>query len=192
MGFTGPRSMYSLLSSFDALGLGCVVAVASRGFKPAPALVRRLGTTVLPASLVMAVALELVGAIVEFGGYLHQALFDTAIGLVFCWLVAASASGFPGVIGRLLTARPLLYCGRIAYGIYIYHVLLLPVVVFLLEPLALGPIASGWAILLAGTTLTIAVASLSWYAFERPINELRRHFPYLGRDGTGASRKDVA
>jgi peptidoglycan/LPS O-acetylase OafA/YrhL len=31
--------------------------------------------------------------------------------------------------------------------------------------------------------LSVAWASLSWHLFERPLNELKRHFPYV-RDGS--------
>jgi hypothetical protein len=34
------------------------------------------------------------------------------------------------------------------------------------------------------TAATVAMASVSWFAFERPINGLKRYFPYDGRPVT--------
>jgi peptidoglycan/LPS O-acetylase OafA/YrhL len=36
-------------------------------------------------------------------------------------LIYRAAEGFTGIPGILLTRRPLLYIGKISYGIYIYH-----------------------------------------------------------------------
>jgi peptidoglycan/LPS O-acetylase OafA/YrhL len=40
---------------------------------------------------------------------------------------------------------------------------------------------------LALTAATVAVASVSWFAFERPINGLKRYFPYSERQATSQS-----
>ena len=48
---------------------------------------------------------------------------DTGAALVFCWLIGAASRGFVGTTGRLLEWRPIVYLGKISYGIYIYHFL---------------------------------------------------------------------
>ena len=173
-------------STLDALGAGCALALACDGRRPSRSIVRHLASTALPIGLCAAFVLQWAGSATRAGPYFHVVLFDTAAALVFCWLVAASAHGFKGVVGRMMNSTPLLYCGRIAYGIYVYHLLLLPVVDGLLKPLHLGLAGFGWMRLLVGTVISIAVATLSWYALERPINELKRRFPYLGRGGLEA------
>jgi peptidoglycan/LPS O-acetylase OafA/YrhL len=100
-----------------------------------------------------------------------------ALTLLFTPLISRAAHGFTGVIGFFLTRRPTQYIGRISYGIYIYH---LPV------QWAITSKASKWLnglpwfiphslLFLVATT---ALAALSWHFFERPVNQLKRLFPY--------------
>lgn len=57
---------------------------------------------------------------------------------------------------------------------------------FLLRPKAVAslfglPLPLGvWSGFFLYTTLTLLAATISWYAFERPINNLKRHFAYVG------------
>lgn len=102
---------------------------------------------------------------------------DTAVALIGVWLVAGASRGFRGLAGKVLSSSPLVYLGTISYGIYLYHYFM--IWVFRRE--------FGWirkehpnqaVYFLALTAATIAVASISWFAFERPINGLKRYFPY--------------
>jgi peptidoglycan/LPS O-acetylase OafA/YrhL len=72
------------------------------------------------------------------------------------------------------------YLGRISYGIYITHPFIEAGVgavarqthsLAWLESNSLARAAVMFAVMLA-------VTSLSWFAFESPINRLKRHFPY--------------
>jgi peptidoglycan/LPS O-acetylase OafA/YrhL len=73
---------------------------------------------------------------------------------------------------------PLLYIGRISFGIYLWH----DYVVFALFQWAarLNPrlAGRGTTLLVVGSALSIALASVSWFVIERPFNHLKRHFPY--------------
>ena len=102
---------------------------------------------------------------------------DTAFALVSVWLVAGASRGFGGLGGRLLSLSPLVYLGTISYGIYLYHF-------FAIWGFQA---AFGWnrgqdpnqaVYFLVLTAATIVVATGSWFALERPINGLKRHFPY--------------
>ncbi|WP_116127773.1 acyltransferase family protein [Lewinella sp. IMCC34183] len=103
---------------------------------------------------------------------------------VFTWLVWAAARGLPGSVGRLLTWRPVVYLGTISYGLYVYHLLLMHVWVTILiylglpRSLGVGPVR-----LLLLFLLTVALATLSWYLIERPINRMKSRFPYVAGDG---------
>ena len=108
---------------------------------------------------------------------------DTAIALISVWLVAGASRGFRGLVGKTLSSSPLVYLGTISYGVYLYHYFM--IWVFRRE--------FGWirkqyphqaVYFLTLTAATIAVASISWFAFERPINGLKRYFPY-DRQQTG-------
>ena len=96
-------------------------------------------------------------------------------------LVAASHYR-PRPLHAVLTLRPLLFAGRISYGMYVYHLLIffwlgrhmrhlywlfhlrqtIPVAIFVYF-VALG--------------LTTGVAAMSFYWFETPFLKLKRHFP---------------
>jgi peptidoglycan/LPS O-acetylase OafA/YrhL len=93
--------------------------------------------------------------------------------------VAGAARGFDGVGRRVLEARPILYLGKISYGIYVYH---------LLVPGTFGPALQAVGLLFAPrgiieflvySSITIGIASLSWTYFEHPINRLKRRFPLV-------------
>ncbi len=75
---------------------------------------------------------------------------------------------------RLLEQRWLLYLGRISYGLYVYHYAIYWLVSEVIFPeinLILGA--------LIALPLTILVASLSFYLFEKPITDLKdRWFPF--------------
>jgi peptidoglycan/LPS O-acetylase OafA/YrhL len=87
------------------------------------------------------------------------------------------------VVGRCLSWRPLLFAGRISYGIYVYHTLIFIAMGYLWEqwlgrrlPAALLPL---WALLYlglaVGTVTVVAVASYRW--IETPMLRLKRFFP---------------
>ena len=91
----------------------------------------------------------------------------------FVILVARTAAGFHGSIARFLTLPGMMFAGRISYGLYIYHILvamLLPrwtpaSLQFLITTPSLRLILFG--------LVTLALATLSWYALEQPINRFR-------------------
>ena len=94
--------------------------------------------------------------------------------LFFTWVVAGAARGFRGVGGSILQAKPVRYLGKISYGLYLFHYF----VPMFLENSRV-PLPHSWMGQFGlYSTVSIAAASLSWYAFERPINGLKRYFEY--------------
>jgi peptidoglycan/LPS O-acetylase OafA/YrhL len=97
-------------------------------------------------------------------------LAQTARALVFTALVVGLWRDDRSLPARILRRAPLVYLGKISYGLYLFHL-------FTFEPYAalvrrypeLGVVDRRIALL----ALTIAVASLSWFAFERPLNRLK-------------------
>lgn len=98
--------------------------------------------------------------------------------LFFAWLIHRAAVGFKGATGVLLSWKPLLYLGQISYGLYIFHKFLSIIVPHLFNALRLPyptePVPQ--AVLLIA--INIALASCSWYCFEKPINNLKKRFDY--------------
>jgi peptidoglycan/LPS O-acetylase OafA/YrhL len=95
----------------------------------------------------------------------------------------ACASFFAGILMLVRRRRfaalswpPLVYLGTISYGIYLVHGFAAAVPV----P---GP---WWSRALVWGAITVAVASASWFALERPINNLKRFFPYQARPSSAS------
>jgi peptidoglycan/LPS O-acetylase OafA/YrhL len=159
-------------SSLDALGLGALLAMYTNGCPASAEFERRLRVTVLP----IAIAGLLLAA---KSRWLNDVFSEMFIALAFMWLVAAASRDSTGVFGALLKFAPVMYLGKISYGIYVYH---------LLTPHVLNAITKTWgypafeknALGFVGyTVLTIAVASLSWFLLERPLNGLKDRLPRL-------------
>lgn len=120
----------------------------------------------------------------QFLRYAYQGMIDTqvvtqdtAIALISVWLVAGASNGFRGLAGKALSLPPLVYLGTISYGIYLYHYFM--IWAFRDE--------FGWIrkqypsqgiYFVTLTAATIAIATVSWFTLERPINGLKRYFPY--------------
>ena len=96
----------------------------------------------------------------------------------FGWIIHRAAVGFSGVWGRLLEARVLVYCGKISYGIYLYHNFMHTLVPFLLRPLRIPYPHAPLLEFMTCLGATLLAAACSWTFFERPINEFRQRFEY--------------
>ncbi|RUZ73377.1 acyltransferase [Mesorhizobium sp. M7A.F.Ca.US.006.01.1.1] len=96
-------------------------------------------------------------------------------------IVAACSRGLGGTIGKLLDLPPLLGLGRISYGVYLYHPILLSLAVKAQPWIPLNVSEQGPGRFLIAGAATIVAASISWVVFERPLNSLKRHFPYVAR-----------
>lgn len=180
IGLYGPALSVLTPSCFDALGLGAALAIASGG-GPAPRdLVAKLTRLALPIGLLIVVVLDVLNGLNtwRYAGHLHVVFYDTATALVFCWLVAMASTGFSGITGRFLRFGPVAYCGHIAYGIYVYHLLLAQPLYQVGVWLGLGWQWGDYPFFVTASLLTVAVAALSWHLMESPLNELKRHFPY--------------
>ena len=152
----------------DSLGVGALLALGVVPARPSFSLATLAATGGLIALLVA-----------EGSGWplplFLVAIRQTLQAVVFAWLVLRAAEGFGGVTGRVLSAAPVVYIGRISYGIYLAHG-------FAGDMLAGVGINSRalpepWRfVILVG--LTVGVAALSWHFLEGPINTLKTRFPY--------------
>lgn len=165
-----------MISCLDFLGMGALLAIC-RHRDPVrfDSLAHRKIYTLFGLILLVAmVALVLAGShsrLVVIANMIVPAVF-------FAWLIHKGSVGFGGGVGRLLETKPLRYCGKISYGTYIYHPFMVPLVINACRLLHISFPQRASLILLLLTTVTLIVASCSWYLFERPITDLRRHFDY--------------
>lgn len=100
-------------------------------------------------------------------------LFPSLVGVCSAALVYAFWTGrTPRGVAAFFVWPPLVYLGRISYGLYVYHNFF-----FVITRTAHF---SGHRDLAGAIALTavIVTATLSWYILEQPINNLKRFFPY--------------
>jgi peptidoglycan/LPS O-acetylase OafA/YrhL len=104
------------------------------------------------------------------------------VSLLILTLDAAPTS----LIARFFTSRVMIYFGKISYGLYVYHGILRPsfeeifpriMLINMMHSSVIGVIA--YFFLTVG--LTCAIASLSWYLYEKQFLKLKRYFEYENR-----------
>jgi peptidoglycan/LPS O-acetylase OafA/YrhL len=99
---------------------------------------------------------------------------------VYCLLIAALIASMRhnnrSLLNRFLELKPLRWVGKMSYGAYLVHTFLNPALDSILQWLP-------WLILFPrcpraalGTVLTLGVAALLWYGFEKPIQGWRQRW----------------
>ncbi|RIV21237.1 acyltransferase [Fibrisoma montanum] len=165
-------------ASLDAFGLGALWAyVITEEPEQANTFLKRLS---------LAAGLALVGFICLLllpGDDVLVVLFQRLlISVLSLYLVANASLGIRGPAGRVLDNGALQYVGRISYGIYVFHMLVpgyfVPFALRVAGRFGIHPTLGYWSHRLFSLAVLIAVASASWYAFEKPINGLKRYFSY--------------
>jgi peptidoglycan/LPS O-acetylase OafA/YrhL len=157
----------------DSLAMGAVVALAVHAGRDVSSHARRLVPVALAASLgLLALAHYGVCARASF------ALFDTTTAMLLGALVYAASVGFGGPVGRVLESRPLVYLGRISYGIYLFHAPVGGALSTLRRHVAVPYGQGGFLYFAAGLAVSVVLAVVSWELFEKSISQLKRHFPY--------------
>jgi peptidoglycan/LPS O-acetylase OafA/YrhL len=164
-------------SCLDGLGLGAVLALTEGSPSPRRRAALRLGLGLGVAAWLASLAGHLSG----HHGNSMVTVERFSYALMSAWVVSRASAGFTGLAGRFLTLPPLNYLGRISYGIYVLHFPVEQTLVLLQRATGLpvhGPTGSDVLSCLYLYAVTIACASASWYLLERPMNGLKRFFPY--------------
>jgi peptidoglycan/LPS O-acetylase OafA/YrhL len=167
------------IGCLDALGVGALLAYAQRSGGnsrwDAEAVARWLLRLGLPAW----VALELlIRAHLVPGPFLQMR--QTFLDMIFGWVILSGARGFGGWFGWFLQCPPMAYLGKISYGLYVFHNLMVYALVFAVRDLHVPEVVLTvpWIHRLSLVVLTISAAAVSWHFYEKPLNDLKRFFPY--------------
>jgi len=91
-------------------------------------------------------------------------------GFFFSAIIFRASRGFKGIAGKCLEAKPLVYIGKISYGIYLYHLFVPLVLSWFATRLGVSLPGSMFGIFFVNTAGTILLASLSWHVIEKPIS----------------------
>jgi len=166
----GPVAIWVVTpAALDPLGLGALMALAARQGRTVAAF-RRLAIPALLLWLAIDGAVRagwLTGSLT-----LSYAVQTTICAVCFAGLVARAHENRADWFGRTLACRPLVAMGRISYGIYLFH---MPVLALLL--LAQPGLDYGLRRLVLGAGATILVATASWFLLERPFLRLKNRLP---------------
>ena len=173
---TGLATFISTFACLDALGIGALLAMLRHRKSPAAAWEPRLRRIVIAAAAVVTA----LGAADVWSDF-TIVLSATAQAVLFAWIVDAASRTTGGAAGAVLACRPLQYVGRISYGVYVYHPFVPAMLVwfgFALPPAHRfePPLLQSWGWFAVATIVSLGLASVSWHAFEKPINDLKRHF----------------
>ena len=174
--FEGITTQIFTPACLDALGLGALLALASSRLSTG-SVDKFLRYFALPVGLASALAFMFLLKGDAWTG-LNVIFYDVSIALFFCWLVNGAAKGFRGPVGQLLSSRPLTYCGRISYGIYVYHPFMPKLCKYIFAMLGTPYPENPATAFVVLTVATLLISSLSWYLLEKPINDLKRFFTY--------------
>jgi peptidoglycan/LPS O-acetylase OafA/YrhL len=157
-------------TAFDALGCGALLAFW-RNHTTARARLRRAAGVafVLWLATTLASRSGSVPALDTFDLTVAPVLWALAC----CAAVDAASRGVRGAAGAVLDHRVLRYLGRISYGLYLYHLPAFWALSMAMDRLGLPMPNDGPAKFVLGSALAIAVAALSWHAFEQPIGRLK-------------------
>jgi peptidoglycan/LPS O-acetylase OafA/YrhL len=101
-------------------------------------------------------------------GNVWLALTESVDAVFLAWVLAASLTGMNTRYTRLLSWTPLVYLGKISYGIYVYHVFIIVLVSPLLVPYGMSEDHNALGRIAVLLGLTMLVASLSWHWIEQP------------------------
>jgi peptidoglycan/LPS O-acetylase OafA/YrhL len=166
-------------ASLDTLGAGALLAIAVHATRDRDALQRTLLRTVFPTGVVTYFGLHAL-TFRSDDDRLLVAFHETAFAMICCGIIAAADRGIGGVGGRLLELRPIVFLGRISYGIYAYHFFMPWLLMRLLPRLGWQLPEPGPARFITAAVVTTIVAAASWYILERPVNRLKKFVPYSG------------
>lgn len=165
-------------ASLDAFGLGSVWAYVVAVRKDL--LSRYLEMLSRGAALAF---IAFIGLILLPPDHLLVVLFQRLlISILSLFIVTWASIGLKGVAGQILDNNLLQYVGRISYGIYVFHMIvpgyIIPLLLRVLNRLGITLNLNYWEHRIVSLVVLLTISSVSWYAFEKPINELKRYFAY--------------
>lgn len=150
--------MFLTPACFDALGCGALLALHYKQFEK-----------LLTPKIVAIAFVLLIAAILFFTRY-KLSIYDVTVriylSLFSFFLIFQASKGFKGVLGAILSNPAVIYIGKISYGLYIYHLLILE---FDLR------IESTVLLQLTRIGILLTITLLSYFFIEKPILRLKKY-----------------
>jgi peptidoglycan/LPS O-acetylase OafA/YrhL len=160
------------LTSLDSLGLGALLAFFIHyQYDRSKKSLSNLGLWICLPILILSILFQKAEAF-------EVLIKPTILALFYVWLVSRAAVGFSGFVGKMLELKPLVFIGKISYGLYVYHYFMIPIFFKIFRnPDSLNKASVSFEIILEFTA-TLLVSILSWFLIEKPINNLKHKFSY--------------
>jgi peptidoglycan/LPS O-acetylase OafA/YrhL len=170
--YTSIVSFAPLFSTMDTLLIGAIIAVISVNQRA----MRIISCTLLAVGLFWFISVVKFGALI-YGWHkgieaANQSLYLSS-SILFAGVIGVIASGV--VKAKFLTIAPLIYLGKISYGLYLWHPFAIQVVDSLQYRGHLLWI-TGPMVLASKLALTIAISALSFKFFELPFLRMKDRF----------------
>ncbi|HVJ04998.1 MAG TPA: acyltransferase [Candidatus Saccharimonadales bacterium] len=161
------------LTHLDGLAVGSLIAITLRVTSWSPTAWKWISRAAL-ATGASGVALML---------HHGSAFTDTLLGIGFGGMLIAALLGQAAprrsLYLRTLTWEPLLFIGKISYGLYVTHILVFSVIGGYVDlPLDRFGIPGNIAVIFIRLAASIGFATLMWYRFEKPVLSLKRYFNF--------------
>lgn len=169
--YTDERINYGLDTRMDTLMFGAVLAYLTRGFAATGGLSesasRWLGRVLAPGALIVLFAIpQIVTWYSPWMGRFGYVIAATASTLVIADLVLSRHS----LLVAPLATRPMVFIGKISYGLYLLH---LPVYFIVERLMPTAPLIARLSLKLA---VSLVLATLSFYFFEKYFLRLKSRF----------------
>jgi len=159
------------LTHLDGLAIGSLVATALRVVRWPIAIWKWI------ARAALAVGAAGVALMLHRGSAFTDTLLAVGFGGMLLAALLGQAASRPTFYCRALTLRPLLFVGKISYGLYVTHILVFSILGgYVDKPLDRFGIPGNLAIVGIRLVASIGFAALMWIRFEKPILGLKRYF----------------
>jgi peptidoglycan/LPS O-acetylase OafA/YrhL len=169
-GFSEEAVHFLPTSCMDSLGLGALLAYSWRPIGRNCLGRLPLGSGALVGVLSLAIMLASPRDL-PWVSPLIEVLSPLSLSLTFVWMVSTCARGVTGTAGKMLEWRPSLYLGKISYGLYAFHLFIHAMTNKLFGLAHLH--TRGLMHLTVSMLGTIIIATVSWFLFEKPLNDLK-------------------
>jgi peptidoglycan/LPS O-acetylase OafA/YrhL len=165
-------------ASLDALGLGALLAFYTHNHSKFKYAKRNLCKFALWVCLPLLVFFTIISFTFQGTVVLNVLIKPTILAIFSVWLVNGAAKGFSGVSGKFLELKPLVFIGKISYGIYIYHYFMNPIYGIVSWHLHLSNSIPLSIVIALKVIASFAIAIPSWFFIEKPINSFKKYFNY--------------
>ena len=162
------------LTSLDRLGLGALLAFFTHHqnyYARHKQILCDLGLWVCLPSIVFIIAFANTKDI-------DILIKPTVIAIFYVWLVSRAADGFGGVVGKAMELEPIVFLGKISYGMYVYHYFMNPVFTKIYEIIGFVDTLPVTVEVILKLAASMIISIVSWFYIEQPINNLKHHFSY--------------